>query len=569
MIANADLFANAVSSLMSKGNAGAPLQSADRTNRSTEQSEKFWASGKHSSWILVLLPLTLWIWLCRDWPVRLGFYSDDWIVLLHPFVGTAEAFRGILNAVATRPVSAPFIWLAQLIVDWSPVRSQLLNAAMLLVTAASVGMLAAALSLVVRPLRAGALAAACVASATFIVFPSSVGTFAWGTGVTTTVPAVPLFCLATSLLLHSEGKRWRLVLALAIALLSHLSYEAFYFQEVTFILLAAVLRGSKPRNIHWQAIAGAALVNIGCIAFNRLTSGGVQKSFHWEFFHLFVWAYRHIPETFGHATREHQVLITTSVLVAGLSGAICLAHLVGAAMVRIALLVTTCGIVASSFLYAFAGYPLAMEGPMARVSIVIATYYAITSGVLAAAAWRAPDRRRWPVITFWLFAATGLMALGLTARSRLGEWADTWSYEVARLSRLPDSITSSEFPRDGVQRVYVAIEKRTPSAVDPATAPSEINGAIAWASYQITNSRLLTIDLWRGSRTAPRWFATPPNWFNRWDGKSFTQGRCGEDAIYSAQGSELWSWDTSTGETSKIDAPWEHGCQIANVGNLK
>src|ERR1700735_2014370 len=195
---------------------------------------KWWLHGS----ILVLLPLAFWIWLCRDWPTRLGFFSDDWMVLLHPFVGSAEAFRDITNLVATRPASAPFIWLAQIFVDWDPARSQILNATMLLVTAASIGMLSATLSLVIRPLRDGALVGASVASATFIVFPSTVGTFAWGTGVTTVIPAVALFCLATSLLLHAEGRRWRLVLGLAIVLLSHLSYEAFYFQEVTFMLLA-------------------------------------------------------------------------------------------------------------------------------------------------------------------------------------------------------------------------------------------------------------------------------------------------------------------------------------------
>ena len=94
---------------------------------------------------------------------------------------------------------------------------------MLLVTAASVGMLSAALSLVIRPLRDGAWVGACVTSATFIVFPSTVGTFAWGTEVTTVIPAVPLFCVATSLLLRSEGNWPRLVLGLTLALLSHLS----------------------------------------------------------------------------------------------------------------------------------------------------------------------------------------------------------------------------------------------------------------------------------------------------------------------------------------------------------
>jgi hypothetical protein len=249
-------------------------------------------------------------------------------------------------------------------------------------------------------------------------------------------------------------------------------------------------------------------------------------------------------------------------LVAGLSGAICLAQLVGAARVRIAFLVTICGIIASSFLYAFAGYPLAMEGPLARVSIVIATYYSTTSGVLAAAAWRAPNRQRRTVATFWLFAATGLLALGLTARSRVNEWADAWSYEVARLSRLPLIGVSAHVSAGDDQRIYIAVDDRPLSKVEPARATWEIAGAVAWASYNATNSRMLTLDIWHGSRTVPRWFTTPPDWFNRWNGHSFEQGFCGSSVVtYSARGSELWSWNTSTSEFRRIDAPWELGCR--------
>jgi len=220
--------------------------------------------------------VALWIWLCRDWPARLGFYSDDWMVLLHPFVGTADAYRDISNPVVTRPVSAPFIWLAQVIVDWSPARSQFLNAAMLLVSATSVGILASALASTSR-LLGGAMAAACMASASFIVFPSNVGTFAWGTGVSVVVSALPLFCLAMGLLLHSQGSPWRLGLGLLLALLSHLSFEAFYFQEITVTLLAAALRGNRIKDLPWRVLAGAIIINVGCIAFNRLTGGKITR----------------------------------------------------------------------------------------------------------------------------------------------------------------------------------------------------------------------------------------------------------------------------------------------------
>ena len=515
-----------------------------------------------SSIVLLLLPIALWIWLCRDWPARLGFYSDDWMIFLHPFVGTAEALYDVAVLVANRPVSIPFIWLAQVIVDWSPARSQLLNIVTFLVTAASVGMLAATLASLVRGLREGALAGACVAGAAFIVFPTNIGTFAWGVGVITVVPALPLFCLAMSLLLDTRGSWWRLGLGLLLALLSHLSYEAFYFQEITFLLIATTLRGGWPRDIPWRPLIGAIFVNIGCLAFNRMAPGPIQKAFHWDFLQTFVGGYSHIFNILGHAVREYDVLIATSVIAAGLAGAICLTRFVGIVRVQLAFLMTICGIAAAGFLYAFAGYGFAAEGPMARVGIVLATYYAIGSGVLAAAAWRASGRYRVPAIAFCLFAAVAFVAFGLTARSRVGEWADTWSYELARLSRLPASIASAELPANASQRIYLAVENRSQPGIQPATAPFEIVGAIAWQVYKATNSRLLMVDIWRGSRTRPVWFATPQFWFNRWDGHRFEQGPCatGETA-YSAAGTELWTWTTSTSELKRTEAPWEQRCQ--------
>ena len=496
-----------------------------------------------------------------DWPSRLGFYSDDWVVLLHPFAGTAEAFYETANLVATRPVSAPYIWLAQVIVDWSPVRSQILNAVMLLVTAASVGLLAGALSSVARGLRAGALIAACAAAATFVVFPSTVGTFAWGNrGYNPCHPGCSAVLSATQLvLLHSEGNWPRLILGLTLALLSHLSYEAFYFQEINFVLLAAVLRGDKIRDLHWRAIVGAVLINVACLAFNRLNPGGIQKSFHWDFLSIFIGGYSQILSTLGHAVREHRFLIAGTVLIAGSSGVICLARLVGAWTVRLTILLTISGVVAAGFLYASAGYRLSAEGIMARVGIVLATYYSVAAGILAAAAWCTMGRNRLPAMIFCLSVAIGLMALELTARSRVNDWADTWSYETARLSRLPAPTASA----GGYQRIYVAIEDKDPSIIEPATAPWEITGAIAWATYKVTNNRSLMLDPWRGSRTLPRWLAASHGWFNRWDGQRFEQGFCDSSVvIYGVEeGSELWSWNTSTGELKNNASNWEYGCR--------
>ena len=505
---------------------------------------------------MLLLPFAVWIWLCLDWPARLGFYADDWVLLLHPFVRTARAFHDIASIVATRPASIPFIWLAQAVSDWSPLRSQLFNAAMLLVTAASVGVLAATLASTSRELRSGAMAAACIAATAFIVFPSTVGTFAWGSGVIAVVPATPLFCLGVSLLLRSDGKGWPFGLGLGLALLSHLSYEAFYFQEITVVLAAAALGRATFKNFPWRALIGALLVNVSCISFNRF-AGGVQKSFDWNFVQTFMVGYSHALDIFGHATREHSLLIARAVLLAALAGLLCLVRFVGFARVQVALIVFACGILASGLLYAFAGYGLAAEGTMARVSIVIATYFSIAAGLMAAAAWRGIGAQRWVAIGFFLCGIPALLALGLTARSRVADWADTWTYETERLSRLPVASGSA----DHEQRLFLAIDDGIPSFVAPATAPWEITGAVAWASNKATHSRLAMVDIWRWPPAQSRWFATAHNWFNRWDGNRFEQGPCGGGVAYYGSGAELWAWRTSDSVLVKIEPPWEIGCK--------
>ena len=125
----------------------------------------------------------------------------------------------------------------------------------------------------------------------------------------------------------------------------------------------------------------------------------------------------------------------------------------------------------------------------------------------------------------------------------------------------PPAVVSAEKSAGDDQRIYLAVEGRPEAKVEPATASWEIAGAIAWASYKVTNSRLLTLDLWRGSHTAPRWFATAPDWFYRWNGQRFEQGACDGGAAVSTPGSELWAWNTSSGELSEIHSPWQQDCR--------
>jgi hypothetical protein len=158
----------------------------------------------------------------------------------------------------------------------------------------------------------------------------------------------------------------------------------------------------------------------------------------------------------------------------------------------------------------------------------------------------------------WLSAVIGLMAFELTARYRVSDWADTWSYETARLSRLPATTASTA----DYQRIYVAIKDKDP-IIEPATAPWEITKLPGPTTKPPTTGR------WHNSQTLPRWLAASQGWFNRWDGQRFEQGFCGSNTvIYSAQSVELWAWNTSTGEFDKQASGWQHGCQRLHRANV-
>src|SRR5258708_36506538 len=70
--------------------------------------------------VSVAVPLIAWLWLCAERPWRLGFFGDDWYILLHPNIGSVDSFQGILEIFSTRPPSAPIIWLVHAFSGWVP-----------------------------------------------------------------------------------------------------------------------------------------------------------------------------------------------------------------------------------------------------------------------------------------------------------------------------------------------------------------------------------------------------------------------------------------------------------------
>jgi len=510
------------------------------------------------------IPLIAWLWLCAERPWRLGFSSDDWMILLHPDIGSARAFWDILQIVITRPASAPLIWLVQTLADWSPFRAQIVNIAGLGLTALSVGWLAKRLAAVAGFSTESRLAAGSIAAATFICFPSNVGTYAWSVGMLAAAPAVIPFCIGMVLLLEPHRNRaWEQSAGIVLLAISHLSYEAFYFQELTILIAAYVLAGSRPGRSAFILFTTVILLNVACVTFNRLLPGGIHKSFDPGWLSIFVRGYFRFISVYFHAAREHLVLFGLSLAASLVFGASCLARATDPSRVSRFLIVLMGGIGAAGILFAMAGYGLAAEGVMARTSIVVATYASICMGIFAAAGWQ---QLKGPSIVWSLsrgslcLAATMvlLFAMAVASRARLAEWEETWDYELARLARLPTEYEFRSWSSD--PSFYVLIENMD-SLYSPAKAPHEIGGAIAWQLYKRSgnNDRQMMDELWHGEGSP--WSTTTTSWFTRWNGETIEQGFCdGQLPVYTRRSPKLWVWNPAASTFAPVKPGWSHGC---------
>jgi len=512
------------------------------------------------------VPSIAWLWLCAERPWRLGFSSDDWLILLHPNIGSARAFQDILQLVITRPASAPLIWLVQTLADWSPFRSQIINIAGLGLTAMSVGWLAKRLAASAGVSAESCLAGGSIAAATFICFPSNVGTYAWSVGMLAATPAVIPFCLGMGLLV-GPNRNQVLEQSAGIVLLaiSHLSYEAFYFQELTILIAAHVLAGTRPGRSALTLLATVILLNMACLAFNRLFPGSIHKSFNPGWLFTFVGGYSRIIGIYIHAVREHVTPFALALVGSLAFGSLCLARATSPSRAAGFLIVMTIGVGAAGILFASAGYGLAAEGVMARTSIVIATYASICMGLLTAAGWQQLKAAAHPggrCLGGLSLAGTLvlLFTMTVTSHARLKEWEDTWDFEVARLARLPADYDFN--PPSSDPSFYVLIEDRD-SIYAPASAPWEIGGAIGWQLYKrsANSGRRMMDDLWHTKPIHWPWFVAMPNWFTRWNGETVEQGFCANQApIYTSTGSELRVWDPAASTFASVEPGWSHGC---------
>jgi hypothetical protein len=395
----------------------------------------------------------------------------------------------------------------------------------------------------------------------YLCLPSNVGVFAWSHGFIAEAPATILFCVGVALLIGKRRYvRSVLYFGLLFTTLSHLIFEVFYFQEVTILALAAVLAWRRPQRQEILVLLAVLGLNTACLTFNRLVPAELHRSFSAYWWYIFVSGHLRVATLFADACREFLGVLEISLLAFCVLGLIGLLILIG--FVRVVLIAGILGVGASSvgLLHAMAGYGLAVQGEMARTATGINFFASLGCGFLALGAWEL--RRR--LFSAWamalLSAASVILCLTVSSRTRTSEWANTWEYEKQRLAALPADYS---FQVDD-QRLFVLVDTRNNGFTRPALAPWEITGAIAYQLYirsQYKDRRMM-IEAWeRPPGWRWRWFVSSPGWWNRWDGSTFSQGLCGNRAlIVESSGASLWIWPSDVSAFALAEAGWHAGC---------
>ena len=218
-------------------------------------------------------------------PFLLGFYSDDYALILQPValdLSAKQLLDFYSRMYANRPISGLLAYhYLQLFAD-SAVLWHLAGAATCLLTGALLWLVLERLNRIGQPLDGDRLT---WLTAIWWLLPTSFGFVSWPTYVIH-FPVVPLFLLSFFLLISNPRLPWP---ATALALLVHglglATHEAFYFQYlVPFAVLLLVRQDTRWRWRNWGGWLSAFTLAQGlAIVFNRLTRGGPKKQFDPEF----------------------------------------------------------------------------------------------------------------------------------------------------------------------------------------------------------------------------------------------------------------------------------------------
>ena len=449
---------------------------------------------------LPILLILCWMVLYLPRPFQLGFYHDDWPLLVEPVHGTApfslarlHFFFGPTTVYGSRPLTGLIAFCMSSLFGTSALGFQCVSILLVLLAALSLRSWFNGLLDIFRDYShtIGDLAAVF-----WMAMPWMLGATAWPNLALQALISQILFTEAARLLVRHKDLTPKLALQLVAVLVAcAFVYEAFYFQIFLLVAFYALSRRGPTRNasqIGWL-VALCGFAQAVPIAYNRYSASlgsSTTKQFYPSWAELFWTSVRNLPRVLALSLGEFHSLWAALLCIFAISSLILLsAGLLKKSRRRycgnlLGLLVLACSaFVVAALTYSIAGYGLASIGIESRVLFTPSFSFAIASFALLSSFFASPARIPKFALLSSAVAVAAVMAFAL--RNRVDEWAHAWKQESEILSAAP------------VEQI-----RRLPaSSAIVFVGPSYYKGVVVFdASYDLTSAAFVQSPLNQGKQ---------------------------------------------------------------------
>lgn len=479
----------------------------------------------------------LWIWAalvaaCVAWqPLVLGFYLDDWDLWVNgstkgsPFSWTRLVFMNFTNPV--RPGCLPGRFLGSSLFGAHPL---LWQGALLLVNClVAISIVAAARAVIQVRTPAGRTITA-AAGLCWLLLPWNAAARFWSALLPNTLMIAMLGFLCVMLIRAWQKNQSRPVAAGALYLWICLSYEAFYLQWITLILIGIVLWNAKRVALRPVLVSGVALIAAQGLAglwflytkyAGYWTAMGVlpdwvqivrrnllnvapatlqsvsEISAEFVFCGLIVIALWLVAYVRSLRRTSDRPAGNTSVLLAGIS-------VLGGLM--------------SVVVYSLAGRIVHATGVDTR-SMGVFNFWLLVAGAVLTA-FTVERLSGAPRLVFALALAGFGLCLAVGQVLRAGDWVAAWELQKKILAEAP----VSDLKRTEQDSRIILVNALEVNGAPVFAASWDINNAIPWAYPFLRSRRIIVYNPWEGSM--------------KWDGRELSYA--GQPPLETSAALYLW-----------------------------
>lgn len=501
-----------------------------------------------------LLPLTIWILLYSFRPFILGFYSDDWSILLLP----SRDERGIplarfsyfIGLYANRPLTGIFTYLLSLFCNDSPFLWHTVITFINLATTFSIRLF---IRRFLELIDSNSLFIADILAVFWLALPWTMGFTLWPT----IVPCQSaIICFSYSGIFLFEAWRKGNISWFKPALfflLSCLTYESFYGQFV--ILIGISLIYGIPKKLGVKAILypliGFIIAQAMAISWNRISgiilrSNQINKTLYSGWYTALFQSVVHLPNTLLRSTsvfKIHLIYLISMLLSFFIISILWQSNQLKILKPKIKLLLTIFlfslgGAIALS-VYALAGYGMASIGISSRVTLSLSFWLIMILVPIYLILWQSPKPLK---LATTIVTVAIVICLSSSQVIQVRAWAKSWEIQQSVLASEPIYKMSKIN-----QKAYVVLTK-FPDEYQGITvfgSSWDLDAAIKYYAYPNLQKNHFLVDT----------EAITTSWNGNIVKQSLKHHWSFEFKL--SENQEVWIWDDEIGTLEQASAPFQ------------